>query len=225
MALIPVEERVEPTSPVFDVPGYGGRTRPMAYPVNEIVEEIQAAADEAGFSSDPNLFKLFSGYRSDASQQRLFERKVASLQTKYPEMSLSEIHRLARKTVAKPGSSSHRTGYAFDIYLGHKPGYSISNADPANTAYIETTPAYQFMRDIAPQYGLTQLHNEPWHWECDRGCRDSFLNRNQITSGHNGETMVASLSTGKKVGIALLGVSCLSVIGFGAWTLLKNRRS
>lgn len=222
MALIPVSERVEPTGPVFDVPGYGGRPRPMAYPVNEIVEEIQAAAHEAGFSSDPNLFTLFSGYRSDASQQRIFDRKVASLQAAHPDKSLSEIHRLARKTVAKPGSSSHRTGYAFDIYLGHKPGFSISNANRENTAFIESTPAYAFMREIAPEYGLSQLPNEPWHWECDYDCRENFLNRNRFSEGEIGATMVAS-STGKKIGIALIGMSCVSALAFGAWVIHKKR--
>ena len=221
MALIPIEERVEPTGPVFDVPGYGGNARPLAYPVNEIAEEIQEAAAEAGFT-EPNLFKIFSGYRSDARQQAIFDRKIASLQAKHPNMSFSEIQRLARKTVAKPGRSSHRTGFAFDIYLGHKPGFSIANASRENTAYIENTPAYAFMRDIAPEYGLTQLPNEPWHWERDSNCRDSFLQSKQI-AGEDGETRAAS--TGTKVGIALLGVSFLGVVSLGAWTLYKKHKS
>ena len=222
MALIPINERVETTGPLFEVAGYGGHSRKVAYPVNEIIQEIQDAAQDAGLSSDRNLFKIFSGYRSDARQQGIFDKKVATLQDQHPEMSLAQIHKLARKTVAKPGSSSHRTGYAFDIYLGHKTGLNIANTSRQNTAYIESTPAYAFLREIAPKYGISQLGSEPWHWECDRACREAFINRDTHLNNDNGETPVAS--TKRKVAVALIGVSCVTALVLGGWILFTKQK-
>jgi hypothetical protein len=222
MALIPIEERVEPPADeVYNVSAYGGATRPLAYPVNAIVEEIRSAAEAEGFT-DPNLFRIFSGYRSDASQTQLYENKVARLLAENPGMSDSEARRLARKTVAPPGRSSHRTGYAFDIYLGHKPGHKIADASAANVAHIESTPAYAFMRHIAPMYGLTQLPNEPWHWECDRNCRDMYIQRELHTGGLAGTR--TSAATGQRVGRALLALSVLSASAWGAWWLISKSR-
>jgi hypothetical protein len=180
MALIPIEERVEPTEPVMPVPGYGGLDRELAYPVNLIVEEIQEAASAEGFQ-DPNLFKIFSGYRSDERQLALYNKRVNQLLERNPGMELAEAQKLARKTVAPPGNSSHRTGYAFDIYLGHHPSYSIDSSQSENVAHIESTPAYDYMTRIAKTYGLTQLPNEPWHWECDSNCRENYLENSQVT--------------------------------------------
>lgn len=214
MALIPLEERIEPSSQISNVPGYGGRDRPLAFPVDEIVLDIQSAARDAGFN-DPNLFTIFSGYRSDASQESLYQTKVNQILAKNPEMSINEARRLARKTVAPPGNSSHRTGYAFDIYLGHRPGFAIANADPQNTTYIETLPAYGFMQEIASDFGLTQLPNEPWHWECDSECRNRYILR-KYNAGLGGGLAV-SASMKNSIGRVLLASTILGGAAFAAW--------
>ena len=218
MALIPIEERVEPSSEIFDVPGYGGQSRPLAYPVNEIVREIQNSARSEGFSN-PNDFTIFSGYRSDASQTRLFNQRIDQLMQRDPNISRSEAERLARKTVAPPGRSSHRTGYAFDIYLGHKPGYSISSSDSANVNHILNTDAYRYMASIAPEYGLTQLPNEPWHWECDSTCRESYINRPTSTP------MAASKPQSTGPYKAIVAVIIVGAASVGAWHIIKSARS
>lgn len=207
MALIPIEERVEPTTHVSDVPGYNGAPRQLAYPVDCIVKDIQKAARDAGFT-DPNLFTIFSGYRSDASQERLFIKRVNQILARDPSLSTQEAQRLARKTVAPPGRSSHRTGYAFDMYFGHKSGYSVSSSDPENVTHIESTPAYAFMQNLAPKYRLTQLPNEPWHWECDSECRSAYT----------------ATPAQKQAAKWIAGITILGCVTIGAWLLHKSNR-
>ena len=223
MALIPIEERVEPSTEVRDVPGYGGRYRQLAYPVNEIVLEIQDSARSAGFSN-PNEFTIFSGYRSDASQTQLFEQRVNQLMQRNPSLGRSEAERLARKTVAPPGRSSHRTGYAFDIYLGHKPGYSISSSDSANVNHIFSTDAYRFMSDIAHRYGITQLPNEPWHWECDSVCREAYMNRSTSTPTEPTSTVVAKTQSTERYK-AIAAALIVGAASVGTWHIIKRARS
>jgi len=224
MALIPVEERVEPPQDeVYSVEAFGGARRDLAYPVNSIVEEIRSIAEKEGFT-DPNLFRIFSGYRSDASQQRLYDNKVARLMQDDPNLTLAEAQRLARKTVAPPGRSSHRSGYAFDMYFGHKHGHKIDDASLPNTKHIEGTEAYAFMRELAPLYGLTQLPNEPWHWECDKDCRDAYMRR-ELHTGGVGVNANAASSVSNTIGRVLIATSIVGASAFIAWRLTRKSKN
>jgi len=164
MGLIPINERIIEPNETYEVESYGNTVRHLAYPTNIIVESIQRLARMNGFEYP--LFTVFSGYRSIADQERLFRKRVEEV---------GGDEELASKTVARAGRSSHHTGHAFDIYLGHKTGYKIDSSDPENVDYIRTTEAYEFMKAIADTLGITELSNEAWHWDCDRACRDSFV--------------------------------------------------
>ncbi len=66
---------------------------------------------------------------------------------------------------AKAHCSAHRTGLAFDLYLGSAPG-----REPFSTAYDDRlqqsrTPAYRWLVQHAGEFGFTPYPYEPWHWE------------------------------------------------------------
>lgn len=97
--------------------------------------------------ADPLLLPS-SGYRTAASEEALWARALK----KYG----SETE--ARKWVAKPGGSPHRTGRAIDCYLGSAFG----------SEHVEEqhqTAAWQWLRDNAVRFGFYPYTTEPWHWE------------------------------------------------------------
>lgn len=236
MAKIPIEERkIEPVE-VFDVESYGG-VRTLAWPTSEMYYDILNEADAQGYGAP--WFRLISGYRSIASQQRLYDNHP----TKDP------------KSIAKPGRSSHHTGHAMDLYVGNKPGYGPVRRVAENVNYMRSTPQYQwFASEVAPKYGLWELPSEPWHWECDRDCRANYLMMKygvdadlayQVANGNlhikNGDfityldsighsSRVAS-SDGNLVGAnskktiakVVLGVSLVGCVALGAWYYLSER--
>ena len=165
MARIPVSERkMPPSSYLQSVPAYAGQ-RELAWPVSDMVDDIIADARAAGFASP--YFNVISGFRTYAQQERLFNQAVQ----KYG--SVAE----ARKWVAPPGKSAHNTGYTIDFYLG---GPTNSSA----VAQIQRDPAFKYMRDvIAPKYGLSPYAREPWHWECDKSCRATYIMRKYGVDG------------------------------------------
>lgn len=163
MSQIPLDERkIIPTN-ITDVPNYygaSGSTRRLAWPTSEIYQDILADARSAGIPHP--WFLLFSGYRSIAEQQRLWDA--------HPTKD--------RNVIAFPGNSSHHTGHTMDLYVGNKTGYSIDSSKSENTSHQRSLAEFRYLRDvIAPKYGLWNLPKEPWHWECDRVCRENFLVR------------------------------------------------
>lgn len=164
MGQIPIPERaIEPRAEdLYDVESKTSPQR-VAYPLSEIVYEIIKEARAAGFKAP--LFNIVSGYRSVAEQEILY----ANALKKYGSAAA------AAPFVAKPGSSSHHTGYTVDFYLGY----------PTNSEYvpeIKKTKAYKFLAQIAPKYGLWQLPSEPWHWELDREARENYIRQKDALS-------------------------------------------
>lgn len=163
MGQIPIPERsIEPRSDTLEpvLSQTGSREILLAYPLSEIVSKIQSAAYASGFKYP--LFSVISGYRSIAEQVQLYEQGLK----KHGPDAVS-------KYVAKPGRSSHHTGFAVDINLGY----------PAKTENIDTirgTQAYKFMQKEAAKYGLWELPSEPWHWELDKQARDAYLASKQV---------------------------------------------
>ena len=165
MARIPMSERkLPPSGYLQSVPAYAGQ-RKLAWPVSDMVEDIIADARAAGFASP--YFNVISGFRTYAQQERLFNRAVQ----KYGSDAA------AREWVAPAGKSAHNTGYTFDLYLG----------GPTKSEYVARVrqdPAYKYMRDvIAPKYGLSPYTTEPWHWECDKRCRATYIMRKYGVDG------------------------------------------
>lgn len=66
---------------------------------------------------------------------------------------------------ARAHCSAHRTGLAFDLYLGAAPGQQpFSTADAARLAQAQS-PAYGWLVNHAAAFGFVPYPNEPWHWE------------------------------------------------------------
>lgn len=233
MARIPISERkIPPLSYLQNVPAYSGE-RELAWPVSDLVKDLIADARAAGF--DAPYFNVISGFRSYAQQERLFNDALQ----KYG--SVEE----ARKWVAPPGKSAHNTGYTIDFYLG---GPTSSSA----VAQIQNNAAYKYMRDVlAPKYGLSPYSREPWHWECDKACRATYIMNKYGVDGEiarqivdeeliipegdmvafleesGGDTQVTSGDTASrnaKIGKTLLAVTLVGGTSFGLWLWLKQRK-
>ncbi len=170
---------------------FGGEFIQLKYPVNEIVLRMREDARASGFKAP--LFEIFSGFRSIALQQKLYDKKVAEVKNQEAQKLIDkakaegktltkakalkslkpkEIEKLVRLAVAAPGGSTHQTGAAFDLNLGYPTTFT-----PENVKAIEATKQYKFMKNkLAPKYKLTQYAPEPWHWECDDECQQNMLN-------------------------------------------------
>ena len=105
-----------------------------------------AAAEAAGFAAP--LFHLASAYRPDARQQTLYARALKRYGS--PQE--------ARKWVAAPGGSSHRTGRALDVHLG------MEN-DSKNVAALAASEPGKWLRQHAASFGFALYDAEPWHIE------------------------------------------------------------
>lgn len=109
-------------------------------------ERLLAAAEAAGFAAP--LFHLASAYRPDARQQMLYARALKRYGS--PQE--------ARKWVAAPGGSSHRTGRALDVHLG------MEN-DSKNVAALAASEPGKWLRKHAASFGFALYDAEPWHIE------------------------------------------------------------
>ncbi|MDP9104222.1 MAG: D-alanyl-D-alanine carboxypeptidase family protein [Pseudomonadota bacterium] len=68
-------------------------------------------------------------------------------------------------TAGKARCSAHRTGLAFDFYLGAAPGKNAFSTDAANRLYLSQTPTYRWLVNNADRFGFVNYPYEPWHWE------------------------------------------------------------
>lgn len=125
-----------------DVDGYQVERRAAA-----AYRELRAAGRAAGFAAP--IFDLVSAYRGDAKQAILFEAAVK----RYGSEAA------ARKWVAKPGGSAHRTGRTLDLNLGG------SNSSKGAAALRETAAA-KWLKANAARFGFAIYDPpEPWHIE------------------------------------------------------------
>jgi len=117
---------------------------------DSVAAMMDAAAAELGGS-----MQIYSGYRSTAHQQRLWDEAAA----RYPDPEERD------NWVARPGSSMHNYGLAADMRW--------------NGARIEYgTPISDWMTENMGRFGLTRpLSNEGWHIEPigGRANRDEYL--------------------------------------------------
>lgn len=189
-----IEHRREPTPDQLRTVEGG---KQLKYPVNLVAEAIRREGQEAGLG--PNAFLVRSGYRSVASQERLWARALERHGS--PEA--------ARRYVAPPGSSAHHTGGAIDFDLGLS-----TCCDSGRIPEYRNTRAYRFLQEIAPKYKLTPYSAEPWHWECDAACEQNIL---EMTEDSGAVAQKAS-KTLKYVGVA----AGLAVLGLGSFLLVRS---
>lgn len=99
---------------------------------------------------------LMSGFRTIASQEKLFKKQV---------QKRGSVEAAARLS-APPGHSEHHTGYAIDIGDGKQPDMDFK-------FQFQHTQAYKWLANNAYKYGfelsfppnnIQGVSFEPWHW-------------------------------------------------------------
>lgn len=110
------------------------------------------------------FLEILSGYRSDASQKVNWERQLAKQKKMNPKASQAEIEKKARKWVAPPGFSNHRTGRTIDMNMGYK-------YEKALIPKMQATAAHKWLVANAAKFGFYPYSVEPWHWEYNPACK------------------------------------------------------
>ena len=177
-------------------------TMPAGYPVEPVAIDdyytvdrscydalmaMMAACEEAG-----HIPMVCSGYRTQAEQEWLYQRKVNT----YLEEGLEEekARILAGKSVAVPGTSEHQLGLAVDIV---STDYYVLDESQA------TTKTQQWLMEHCWEYGfilrypvdksdITGIIYEPWHYryvgvEVAMDLRDSGLCLEEYLGAVTGE--------------------------------------
>ncbi|MBQ9959123.1 MAG: M15 family metallopeptidase [Oscillospiraceae bacterium] len=127
---------------------FGGENAEAVAAMNRMI----AAAEADGVE-----FYIVSGYRSYSLQSSLWDRKVAA-----------EGEEQASIWVARPGTSEHQSGLAFDVD-------EVGNEGEALTRAFAETEAFSWLAAHAAQYGFilrypeqgtwaTGYGYEPWHY-------------------------------------------------------------
>jgi hypothetical protein len=110
-----------------------------------------ARAEVPEVAADPELLGVFSGYRS-------------------PTLDAARCQAEGNcDGVARARCSSHRTGAALDLYLGHAEGFSADSTAQANRLQLSRSPAYRWLVVNAGRFGFVNYPFEPWHWEWTGG--------------------------------------------------------
>lgn len=128
---------------------YGGKVIQLRATALAAYRRMVEAAkrEEPRIRLDARNLTIFSGFRSPATD-------AARCLT---EQNCDGIVRAA--------CSAHRTGLAFDVFVGAAPGYSPdSSADP-NRFYMSQTATYAWLTTNAGRFGFVNYPFEPWHWE------------------------------------------------------------
>jgi LAS superfamily LD-carboxypeptidase LdcB len=99
--------------------------------------DMKKSAKKAGIN-----LTISSAYRNDSYQQKLFDAAVK----KYGSA------KAARKWVATPGGSAHRTGRALDIGVD---GSTVQSGSKTSA----------WLKKNAKKYGFYPYSAEAWHWE------------------------------------------------------------
>ena len=106
-----------------------------------------AQAEEPAVAADPELLRIFSGYRSP---------------TYDTARCMAENNCNGRE---RANCSPHRTGLAMDLYVGHVPGFSADSTADENRLHMTEGPAYRWLVRNADRFGFVNYPFEPWHWE------------------------------------------------------------
>jgi zinc D-Ala-D-Ala carboxypeptidase len=127
-------------------------------------QQMAAAAQTDGIQLMP-----ISGFRSIASQRKLFARQI--------ERQGSEA--AAAKLSAPPGRSEHHTGYALDITDATDPSTDLKLAFQNSSAYrwlVTNGNRYGFELSF-PRDNTQGVSFEPWHWRYIRSASSQSVFR------------------------------------------------
>ena len=128
--------------------GFGGENAEAMAAMNEMIAAAKADGAE---------FYVVSGYRSYELQSSLWQRKVEAVGEQQADI-----------WVARPGTSEHQSGLAFDVDIVNNPGEALTGA-------FADTAAFSWLNAHAAQYGFilrypenatwaTGYGYEPWHF-------------------------------------------------------------
>lgn len=122
--------------------------------VDALVNMLQAAV-----ASGLGDWQVSEGYRTVARQQELFDEQVQTYITK-EQMSAQGAQTAAEKTVARPGTSEHHTGLAFDLTV---PNRFFGDTQQAQWLEEHCWEYGFIMRYTANKEDITGYLPEPWH--------------------------------------------------------------
>ena len=123
--------------------------------LTDMIDDCNAAGSRA---------YVLSSYRSVATQQRLFDRKVDALMGQ--GMNRDDARKEAAAVVAVPGTSEHHLGLAVDIIDTGLWALEEEQEDmPAQKWLMENSWRYGFIfRYPKDKTGVTGIIYEPWHY-------------------------------------------------------------
>ena len=118
-----------------------------------------SACRAAGFSP-----LICSSYRTQSTQQYLFDRKVGQMEAK--GLRGESARQAAAAIVAPPGTSEHQLGWAVDIV---DKSYQVLDEKQANTPAQKWLMAHCWefgflLRYPADKQAVTGIIHEPWHY-------------------------------------------------------------
>ncbi|MDB5184500.1 MAG: tape measure domain protein [Candidatus Saccharibacteria bacterium] len=132
---------------------------------------VQGSNGEIIVSEDiaPKVVQLKN--EADAAGVKL--RAVSSLRTYVHQQQLFDAANHDRNRVASPGDSAHNSGEAIDFvldgYANNTPNaFATEHHGARTTSNPRIAPhsqVWNFLKTHAPQLGLNQYSNEPWHWD------------------------------------------------------------
>lgn len=124
-------------------------TRLLRRDVLEAYRRMAAAAraEVHEIAANPELLQIFSAFRD-------------------PEADAARCAQQGNcDGVRRAVCSSHRTGTAIDLYVGHAPGMEVDSTAPDSRLFMSKSPAYQWLVMNAGRFGFRPYLYEPWHWE------------------------------------------------------------
>ena len=113
------------------------------------------------------LLAILSGYRSDATQKIIWKNKLESLKKSHPDWTTDQLEREARKWVAPPGFSNHRSGRTMDVKLLESGPGDVKSSEIER---MRKTNAWIWLDKNAKYFGFYPYTAEPWHWEYNPFC-------------------------------------------------------
>lgn len=129
--------------------GYLGKSVELRSDVARAYRMMVAAAraEMPDLAEDPQLLRVFSGYRSPA----------------YDDARCARDGNCGGIVRAK--CSVHRTGQALDLVVGAAAGFSVDSSADANRLHQSEGRAYRWLLANAERFGFVNYSFEPWHWE------------------------------------------------------------
>ena len=177
--------------PAVEDAGVPGQVRNMRADAAAALREMFAACkEEVGVT-----LVSVSGYRSYASQQNIYHRKLKNVKGNVTK---------AEEYVAPPGASEHQLGLAMDIGQRNKTNLSSSFGETAGGVWArENCWRFGFiLRYDAPWEDVTGYKYEPWHFryvgkEYAKEIHDSGLPLELWLQGHRLSVLQSLLNTGE----------------------------